>query len=165
VLHYLTKVVKSFTAESTEVFADLPKFRINGTTIPADILVTGGEGSKPDLVLINREEKRILLMELSCSLPRNTKKANTTKFLKYTNLAVALRDSGYQTYILPFEVGSNGHISKESRNKISLELKKFKVKLKSKEYSNMAKISLLCTMSIFYAYQTKDWTSPPFLHP
>jgi hypothetical protein len=107
VLHYLTKVVKSFTAESTEVFADLPKFRINGTTIPADILVTGGEGSKPDLVLINREEKRILLMELSCSLPRNTKKANTTKFLKYTDLAVALRDSGYQTYILPFEVGSN----------------------------------------------------------
>ena len=41
VLHYLTEVVKSFTTESTQVYADLQGFRINSNTISAGILVPG----------------------------------------------------------------------------------------------------------------------------
>ena len=61
-LSYDTKKVKSLATEATQVFADLPGHQTNGTTIPADILVSSGKGSKPDLVLLNRERKEIALM-------------------------------------------------------------------------------------------------------
>ena len=165
VLHYFTSVLKHLATEDTEIFADLTKHKTNGTTIPADILVSSGEGSRPDLVLINRTKKTILLMELTCSLPRNSQKSHQKKLLKYTDLEITLTECGYSVILLPFEVGSNGHITRENRNNIQRDLKKFKIKLKSHIFKNMSKISLLCTMSIFYAYQTKEWTSPPYLTP
>ena len=39
--------------------------KINFTTIPADILVSSGEGSRPDLVSLDRENKQIALRELT----------------------------------------------------------------------------------------------------
>ena len=62
VLLQIASTVKSQATQETEVFADLPSYKVNGTTIPADILVSTGEGSKPDLVLINRKRKTIALL-------------------------------------------------------------------------------------------------------
>ena len=45
--------------EHLEIYSDLPGQSINGTTIPQDILTLTGEGSKPDLVILNRKEKKI----------------------------------------------------------------------------------------------------------
>ena len=61
------------------MFSDIQGHKINGTTIPADILVTNGEGSKPDLVLINRQERKIALLELTCRLENNVKKHMNSK--------------------------------------------------------------------------------------
>ena len=55
VLLHLTTHIKSLATNSTEVFADLPGFQVNGTTLPADVIVSAGEGSKPDHVILNRE--------------------------------------------------------------------------------------------------------------
>ena len=57
-LLHITTIVKSLTTCDTDVFDDLPNFQVNGTTIPADILVSAGIGSKPDLVLLNRYTKQ-----------------------------------------------------------------------------------------------------------
>ena len=76
VLFQIATTLKSLAAEDTEVFSDLPSFKVNGTTIPADILVCTGEGSKPDLEILNRGRKTIALLELTCPLPRNTTKAH-----------------------------------------------------------------------------------------
>ena len=54
VLLHISKIVKSLATRGTETFSDLPDFQVNGTTIPADVMVSAGEGSKPDLVLLNR---------------------------------------------------------------------------------------------------------------
>ena len=58
VLKHITSEIKKLATNSIEIFCDLPGQRINGTTIPADILVTNGEGSKPNIVLIKRSEKK-----------------------------------------------------------------------------------------------------------
>ena len=63
VLLQIASTVKGQATQETEVFADLPSYKVNGTTIPADILVSTGEGSKPDLVLIHRKRKTIALLE------------------------------------------------------------------------------------------------------
>ena len=98
VLLEIASVVKNFATEGTEIFSDLPTFQVNGTTIPADILVSTGEGSKPDLVLLNRRRKTIALLELTCSLPGSATKAHTFKDKKYTQLALDLEEKGYQVF-------------------------------------------------------------------
>ena len=78
-LLYFVSTVKSLATGGTEVFSDLPSLQINGTTIPADILVATGEGSKPDLVILDRARKTIALLELACSLPGSAAKAYILK--------------------------------------------------------------------------------------
>ena len=165
VLHHILSVVKTLATEGTQVLADLPGYQINGGTIPADILVSIGKGSRPDLVILDRNLKKIALIELTIPLQRNTEKAHARKTLAYTELQIALQEKGYQCILTPFEVGSSGHITR--KNKLTLEntLRKFNIRIKKGTFVNMAKISLLCTMSIFYAYQVKEWVSPPLLSP
>ena len=165
VLSHITNIIKSQTTSSTQIFADIPGHQINGITIPADILVSGGPGSKPDLVLSNRGEKKIALMELTCCLQRNTENAQNRKKLAYTDLQLALIDKGYNVILTPFEVGSSGHITKQNKTQIEMTLKMFNIRIRKNLFKHLSQISLLATMSVFYAYQVKEWVSPPFLSP
>ena len=165
VLLHLTKEVKKLAIQDIEVFSDLPGHSINGATIPPDIFVASGKGSRPDLVLVNRKEKKIAIMELTCPLEQNVDKANTYKTTTYTPLKLSLEEKGFQVELLPFEIGSSGHITNHNKKCIENTLKKFRIKLKSHILTNLSKISLLYTMSIFYAYQTSDWVDPPLLEP
>ena len=114
---------------------------------------------------MNRERKTIALLELTCSLPGSALKAHTFKDKKYTQLAIDLEEKGYQVFLVPFEVLSPGHISNQCKESIQNTLRQFNVRVKKSLFVNLAKIALLCTMSIFHAYQVKEWVSPPLLAP
>ena len=165
VLQHVTKTVKSFSTENTEVFADLEGWRTNGGTIPADILVSNGKGSKPDLVIVKRQTKEIAMLELTCSLPQSTTAAHNKKQADYTELELALTEKGYTVSLLPFEICSNGHVTNRNKQEITKLLLNYDIRLKKHIFTELAKISLLCTMRLFYGYQTTDWTSPPLLSP
>ena len=165
VLQHFAKTIKSLFTNTTEVFADLEGMKINGSTIPADILVSTGKGSRPDLVLVNRSSKEIALLELTCPLPSNAEKAYFRKLTTYSQLEISLQEKEYRVYLVPFEVCSNGNINKRNKMNLSNVLSKFKIRLKSKIFTNISQISLLCTMSVFHAYQTQDWGDPPLLSP
>ena len=121
VLQYFTTTIKSLTTHTTEVFADIPGFRIN------DILVSVGEGSKPDLVIVDRTSKKVALLELTCSLPGSLDKAHSVKNTRYTQLSVDLEEKGYQVFLMPFEVMSSGHIAKPCKLNILNTLRQFNV--------------------------------------
>ena len=165
VLLHVLKHIKSQLTVQTEVYADLQGWQINGGTIPADILVSCGKGSKPDIVLLDRSTKKIVMLELTCSLPQSTTAAHNMKQTSYTQLSLALEEKGFSVGLLPFEVCSNGHITNKNKQDMSKALHAFNIRLKTKIFTELAKISLLCSMSIFYAYQTTEWTSPPLLSP
>jgi hypothetical protein len=165
ILQHISLTLKGLVTNNIEIYADLPGLQVNGTTLPADIIVSSGEGSKPDLVLVDRFKKEIALLELTSPLPRNTFNANTAKLTKYTQLDIDLSDKGYKVYLVPFEVCSNGHITKQNKGNIENVLKKFNIKIKPKILTDLSQISLLCTMSVFHAYQTSEWVSPPLLSP
>ena len=165
VLLQLLKHMKSQLTIETEVFADLQGWQINGGTIPADILVSCGKGSKPDIVLLDRSRKKKVILELTCSIPQSTTSAHNKKQTNYTDLKIALEEKGYVVSLLPFEVCSNGHITNKNKQDMSKVLQLFSVRLNTQIFTELAKISLLCSMSIFYAYQTTEWTSPPLLSP
>ena len=128
-------------------------------------MVTNGEGSKPDLVLINRRERKIAMLELTCPLENNVTKVHKAKELKYTPPELDLKEKWFQVQLVPFEVGSSGHMTKHNKKAIADVLRKYRIKLRPLVIQNLAKISLLCTMSIFHAYQSSEWVSPPLLEP
>ena len=99
VLQYFTTTIKILTTNSTEVHADLQNSRISGGTIPAEILVSVEDGSRPDLVLSDRTNKKITLLELTCSLPGSSDKAHKRKNIWYTQLSLDLEELGFQVFL------------------------------------------------------------------
>ena len=135
--------------------------RISGGIIPPDILVTQ---SRPDLVLLNRADKTICLLELTCSFERNAEAAYLRKSIRYTSLKNDLEDIGYKCFLVPFEVGSRGHIKKSTKSNIFSIFTTMKISANiNKCLKNMSKISLLASFTIFHAYTQPTWRDPPFL--
>ena len=131
------------------------------------MIMINGFGSKPDLVVISRSSKRIALFELTCPLERNIHTANTYKRDKYSGMQGDLEDKGWKVHLVPYEVSSRGQILKNTKSSIITTLKHFKIKIKAEQlmFKQLSKIALLSTFSIFHAYQTKEWVSPPLLKP
>ena len=140
---------------------------INNAVIPSDILVCNGFGSKPDLVILSRQSKQVALFELTCPLERNLHKASSYKSGKYAGMQSDLEGKGWKVFNVPFEVSSRGQILKHTRINICNTLKQFKIKItsQSKLVTSLSKISLLCSIAIFHAYQTKEWVNPAFIRP
>ena len=167
ILNFLFGQIKSVAPSDVEIYCDLAGHMINNAVIPQDILVSNGFGSKPDLVIISRSSKRIALFELTCPLERNIHTANNYKREKYSGMQSDLEDKGWKVYLVPYEVSSRGQILKTTKSSIIFTLKQFKIKIKAEQllFKQLSKIALLSTFSIFHAYQTKEWVSPPLLKP
>ena len=160
--HFITTLKKS-APEDLEVFADLPNFWLNGGTIPPDILPTG---LRPDLVLINRKEKKIELLELTCSFETSIERANIRKTKSYNDLKSDLLKEGWKTTLVPFEIGSRGLVNKRNRESLIAVMKRNRIKLRHTQlFKDLSKISLLCSYSLFQAHCVPSWQDPPFLHP
>ena len=80
-------------------------------------------------------------------------------------MATDIKEKGYKVHLVPFEVGSEGHILKHTKQNIINTLKSFNIKLPAATLTDLGLVSLLTTHSIFHAYQTSEWVSPPFLTP
>ena len=91
VLNHLYNEVKAEVTTDKEMYSVLPRNGINKSTIPQDIIVTNGFGSKPDLVIISRNTMNIALFELTCQQDRNLHKAHSYKIDKYTYLETDLK--------------------------------------------------------------------------
>jgi hypothetical protein len=163
VLNYMyCELMKGKDSEVT-IYTDLPDHQINGGTIPADILTTS---QRPDIVLIDRKYKKIAIFELTISFEKNIDSANLRKFLKYQELTEDLRNRGWETENVPFEVGSRGLVTKRNKKSISDILKKWQIKTKKSQiFNDISKISLLCSFALFQAHCQPAWQSPPLLHP
>ena len=161
VLNHLTTTIIENKPENLEIYSDISGLDINGGTIPPDVLVTT---SRPDLVLLNRSERKIYLMELTCSFERNIEAANLRKTIRYTTLKSDIEQQGYTCILVPFEVGSRGYVTKSNRANIVNIFATNKIAANAfKCIKQLSKLSLLCSYSIFHAYTQPTWRDPPFL--
>jgi hypothetical protein len=163
VLNYMAGQLKKHKPDDVTIYVDLPGQSLNGGTIPPDILVTA---QRPDIVIINRISKTITLLELTVSFERNIEAAHLRKSMKYLDLTHDLNSAGWRANCQPFEIGSRGHITKKNKTIISEAATKHKIKIqKSKIYTELSKISLLCSFAIFQAHCQPAWQDPPYLNP
>ena len=161
VLNHIANTIMQNKPSHVEVYSDISGLDINGGTIPPDILVTQ---LRPDLVILNRQEKIISLLELTCSFERNSEAANLRKTLRYTSLKSDLENNGYRCLLVPFEVGSRGYVRKASKSNIFNIFLTFNISATSNQcVKKMSKLSLLSSYTIFNAYTQPTWRDPPLL--
>ena len=163
VLNQFTTTIKEKIPQNLEVFADLPNFWLNGVTIPPDILQTG---PRPDLAIINRAERKICLLELTCSFECNIQIANIQKAKKYNDLKIDLKKEGWKGTLTPFNIGSQGLVTTQNQESIITIIKRNHIEVKHTQlFKELSNISLLCSYSLFQAHCVPSWQDPPFLHP
>ena len=120
VLNHLTKELKKSTEDNLTIYSDIPGHKINGGTIPPDVLTTG---VRPDIVILDRKSKKIDIFELTCSFEKNISSANRKKSDKYLDLESDLKEADWTTSITPFEVGARGQVTKKNTETIQKTMK------------------------------------------
>ena len=144
------------------MYCDLPGQRINSGTIPSHVLPSN---QIPDLVFIH--DKALFIMELTCPFPDNVEKAHRYKMNKYSSLVQDIEDRGFTVKCYCLEISSLGHV--DSNNKLTLRklIKDIHVQAKVKAsqlISDISKISLLTSYSIYKAHNEPHWCSSELLN-
>ena len=85
------------------IYTDIPEYSCNGGTILANIIQTL---KRPDMVLLDRNEKKIILMELTVSFQKNIESAHLRKTTRYRDLTSCIKNKGWQAECVAFEIGS-----------------------------------------------------------
>lgn len=161
IIHYLRQLVNTQDFES---YADLEnRLTVTGGTIPSNIIITA---ERPDLTIIDRENKTIYLFELTVPMETRIDAAHDLKLEKYAALTGDLQTAGWKCSNIPFEIGSRGLISK--RNKISLGhlIKFLSSDLKpSQIIENVSKLAVLGSYQLYLSRKESSWACPGFLSP
>ena len=106
------------------------------------------------------------LLELSVSYGKNIGKAHLLKSRRYLDLQSYLEKAGWKTYLVPFEIGSRGQVTKRNKSAIYNATARNHMKLNLiKITKELSKTALLCSFSIFQANSELSWQDPPLLQP
>ena len=141
------------------IYCDLPgdtdasvmPARPSRSTIPLECTQTD---LIPDLCIFWKEEKKLLILELTLPFETNLSRAHDFKRDKYAPLVSDIESNNYNVVFLPVEVGSRGFIDKENMQR----LKKF-VSMCSKPVSAKCfrdKLASLAIISSFVIYSAKE---------
>ena len=89
----------------TDVSDNIIKVDQSSPTVPADIVTTP---LRPDIVVIQRRERKIKLVELTVPFESNFLAAMERKAERYSPLVADIEAKGYKCQFFSIEVGSRG---------------------------------------------------------
>ena len=158
ILRTIYDFVSGRLGDGFEIFADLQGHGSgNGGTVPPDILVTA---QRPDIVVLNRASRQILIFELTCPWDTNVAIRHEQKSRKYSPLINDLVNSGFVADCYCFEVSVRGQLSKANRAR----LKSFLIKTTGLRRTaavqllrNVSKAALLGSFALFTARNEAQW--------
>ena len=101
------------TARDWELKADLRKQLV----IPIEISVTR---QRPDIVIISRQSKRCIILELTVPWEERIEEAYERKAAKYEELVNNCKENGWKTWCFPFEIGCRGFIGRSANRAMSI---------------------------------------------
>ena len=165
ILSYLYSIMRKTKEQGqVEVYCDLEGSRVNGVTIPPDILVTA---SKPDLVIVDRSSQhtKVNLVELTVPWDSGAEGARLRKELRYDSLVEEIKENGFQCSHTTLEIGARGLITQRNKSTITWLCSLGKERKIRKVISNCSKLALLGSYSIWVARRSQDWTSGTLLKP
>ena len=153
VLHLLHEFVsESFKDKpDVEVFCDLVisndiiQFDQCNQTIPDSVYLTA---ERPDLVILNRSEMKIIIVELTVPFEQNFQKAYVRKADKYMSLVAGIEEQGFSCVYFSVEIGSRG-IVHQGTSAILREITGAKRRDVKDRITKLAKCAIKCSYVIF----------------
>ncbi len=158
ILNYLVTITNS---ENISLYSDLGGMMTGCSTIPTDVAITS---QRPDLVLVDRENRNVTLLELSVPFERNIDSTHERKVNRYQHLISDIENNNYTVHYYPLEIGSRGYISPDNVNRLKSYIR-FHVKdtKLTAIKNNISKIALVCSFIIFHSKFEKDWINPSYV--
>lgn len=130
-----------------------------GGTIPPNILVTN---QRPDLVIIDKEQKAVWIYELTCPFETRIEEAHKMKSHKYDHVLLDIEERGYQVFYQAFEVGARGQVTKENKKRLKDIYNHCQTSHSFSTFvKNISVISVLGSFAIFTARREKQWVNNP----
>ena len=161
ILNYLHCTIKDHLLPDYDIYTDLPSMYHGATTIPLDIIITT---LRPDLVIVNRTLKKLVLFELSVPFEVNIDATHTRKIDRYRQLISDIEENGYSVKYYAVEIGSRAFISKENMARIKSLIKDTSQGLKYNHVkSAICKIVLTASFVIFHAKYERSWVDPNYV--
>ena len=146
------------------VYADLNGWRVNGGTIPQDLVLTE---QIPDLVIIDRSvtPAKVVLLELTVPWDSSNsfQAALERKTARYERLAEDLREKGYNTLNLPLEVGFRGVLNARNHLVVGTLCNLCNIQAHKKLLGSLGQIALLGSYRIWLARHSQQWTGGELL--
>ena len=128
-----------------------------GGTIPSEVLVTN---EKPDLVMIDEQEKIIKIVELTVPWEERLEESRRLKSNKYAPLVSDLTRTGYKIEFIPLEVGVRGIINKENQTSIHKITKLCEQKTTAKYLRDIiSKTAVSTSYFIFLSRDESEWNA------
>ena len=114
-LNFIVGELKKNKPDTVTITADLPGWRVGGSTVSPDLALTA---QVPDIVILDKSTSphKIVLLELTCpwDSAASFRKAESRKTDKYDRLTLDLEGAGLQAFNTPLEVGARGNINPRS---------------------------------------------------
>ena len=158
IVTHLSKAISDNT--NLKIYSDLSGMSIGGGTIPPNVLPTS---QRPDLVLIDDIQKRILVMELTIPFEQNIKDAHDRKMHKYGSLMADLTTAGYKTELYCVEIGSRGLITSDNSTRLNYVFKFTGSKIRKSEVRSLSKTALLCSYALWNCRHEPVWVECPYI--
>ena len=140
------------------VYADLDGWRINGGTVPSDLVATG---QMPDIVLLDKKKKMIVLLELTVPFDSSIssfKSAEDRKTDRYDRLTLDLKALGYKALNMPLEIGSRGVITARNHTVLATLCGICHIKNIKQLRRTLGKIALVASHRIYLARRSNEWS-------
>ena len=159
ILHYIYNCIDK---SKYRVFCDIDGSQTpNGGTVPAELTVTN---LKPDIVIINKANKTVNIVELTVPFEGNIKQRNTDKTNKYAHFITDIKT--HTTTVTAFEVGSRGYLTSENEVRLKLLYTYCKKDInKKKILSNISALAITGSYYIYTARKQPTWSTPGVLTP
>ena len=141
-------------------YVDIPGHQTPaGGTLPPDVAVSN---LKPDIVIVDKQQKSVSILELTCPAEHRLEIAHRLKKEKYSHFETDIRH--FKTEIIPFEIGSHsGYVSSENKTRLKVLHKFCKKSIKLKQFIN--NISAICLMSSYYIFNCRGQDLWPEMAP
>ncbi len=127
--------------------------------MPIDVITK----QKPDLILVDRINMKVTLLELSVPFETNIDNTHELKVKRYQQLISDIEAKEFSVKYYPIEIGSRGFISKDNEARLKSFLRKCNAKKYSLVKASLYKIVLLCSFIIYHAKYDDSWVNPKYV--
>ncbi len=161
-MSYLYSLALSGNITNNIIYFDLSNANMPGiSTIPIDITITT---QRPDLVIVNRINSTITILELYVPFETNISDTHNRKLNRYANLIANIESKDFKVNNYALEIGSRGYISPENQNRLKHFIKGLHI---SNKYShikdNICKVAFLASFIIYHSKFEPQWICPSFI--